>query len=109
MQVARHRIRRARWPWIVASVLAAPLLVVGIGYTAQLGTGGDYYGENGQFAHVSVGSPFAHIAGHPAFKGFGDYIGPWKSGFVAAITRPLPWRSSRRTSGTRIRRLWWTT
>jgi acetyl esterase/lipase len=81
---------------------------MGIGYIAQFGTGGDYYGENGQFAYVSVGSSFAHIAGHPAFKGFGDYIGPWESGLMRQSPNHWPWRSSRRALGPGIHRPWCT-
>ncbi|GAB2844033.1 hypothetical protein GCM10022221_49180 [Actinocorallia aurea] len=68
---------------------ALSVAAAAVGYLSQFGSGGPYRDENGKYTHVSVSSSFSHIADHPAFAGFGDYIVPWESGPVAMLTAPL--------------------
>ena len=88
VRISKNPSRR-KWPWVVAAAIALPVAAVLAGYATQLGKSGPYTGPDGAFTHITPESSFAHVANHPAFEGYGDFMVPWESGLTATITKPL--------------------
>lgn len=81
--------KRRRWPWVALGVVALPIVGTGIYYATQLGSGGEYVDEAGDYTHVSADSSIEHLANHPAFAEYQDSMELFSTGFLASITGPM--------------------
>ena len=73
---------------ILLMILLAIVVLVGVVYLCLLGRGGDYYNDDGSFAHVDASNSFNHIMNHPALDGMGDNILPLGSDLLKTLTGP---------------------
>ncbi len=81
--------KRRRWPWVVLAAVAAPFVATGVYYVTQLGSGGGYVDDDGEYTHVSTSSSIAHLVNHPAFAEYSDSMALFSSGFLGTITGPM--------------------
>ncbi len=81
--------RRRRWPYIVGAIVLTPILVGGVYYATQLGTGGEYLDEDGAYTHVDAHSSIQHVVAHPAFEGFSDTMRLFSSPLLETMTAPM--------------------
>ncbi|MFJ8110998.1 alpha/beta hydrolase [Streptomyces sp. NPDC096132] len=74
---------------VALAVLTVPV-AAGAASAAPTGTSGTPACKKACFAHITGAETFGQLAEHPAFVGFGRYIGPWEAGPTWEAVKDLP-------------------
>lgn len=74
-------------------IIAATVMIFGGMLFYTVGTGGEYYDNNGCYKKITGGKAFGYIENQPAFKEYKEYIIPWKDPLNKALMPYLSIRS----------------